>query len=118
MVTETARRVPGRHFLQIPGPTNLPDRVLRAIDAATIDHRGPAFAELGRAVLDGLRDYRHDESGVDVSVVGAQKGLMLPPGLSFNAIGARGDLQLIGTLGVQAAMAWLTAPPTPEGDSP
>jgi alanine-glyoxylate transaminase / serine-glyoxylate transaminase / serine-pyruvate transaminase len=44
----------GRHFLQIPGPTNAPDRVLRAIDAPTIDHRGPAFAELGREVLDGM----------------------------------------------------------------
>jgi len=44
----------GRHFLQIPGPTNVPDRVLRAIDAPTIDHRGPAFAELGREVLDGM----------------------------------------------------------------
>ena len=33
----------GRHFLQIPGPTNVPDRVLRAIDNATIDHRGPEF---------------------------------------------------------------------------
>jgi alanine-glyoxylate transaminase/serine-glyoxylate transaminase/serine-pyruvate transaminase len=45
----------GRHFLQIPGPTNVPDRVLRAIDAATIDHRGPEFAELGKEVLAGLR---------------------------------------------------------------
>jgi alanine-glyoxylate transaminase/serine-glyoxylate transaminase/serine-pyruvate transaminase len=45
----------GRHFLQIPGPTNVPDRVLRAIDAATIDHRGPEFAELGKEVLVGLR---------------------------------------------------------------
>jgi alanine-glyoxylate transaminase / serine-glyoxylate transaminase / serine-pyruvate transaminase len=46
----------GRHFLQIPGPTNVPERVLRAIDRATIDHRGPEFAELGRSVLDGLKD--------------------------------------------------------------
>ena len=44
----------GRHFLQIPGPTNVPDRVLRAIDAPTIDHRGPEFAALGRELLDGL----------------------------------------------------------------
>jgi alanine-glyoxylate transaminase/serine-glyoxylate transaminase/serine-pyruvate transaminase len=212
----THPRLAGRHFLQIPGPTNVPDRVLRAIDNPTIDHRGPAFGELGRELLSSLRavfktagpvviypasgtgaweaaltntlspgdtvlmcrtgwfatlwkdmaerlglrpvfvetdwrrgadvaalaealaqdgahrikavcvvhnetstgctsdipavrkgldaarhpalllvdtisslasiDYRHDEWGVDVTVAGSQKGLMLPPGLSFNAI--------------------------------
>ncbi len=206
----------GRHFLQIPGPTNVPDRVLRAMDRPVIDHRGPEFAKLGLEVLEALRpvfqtkspiviypasgsgaweasivntlsagdrvlmfetghfsslwrqvaermglavdyvpgnwrhgvspsdvesrlsadrnhaiqavmvvhnetstgvtsriaeirqaidrshhpallmvdtisslgsmDYRHDEWGVDVTVAGSQKGLMLPPGLSFNAI--------------------------------
>jgi alanine-glyoxylate transaminase/serine-glyoxylate transaminase/serine-pyruvate transaminase len=45
----------GRHFLQIPGPTNVPDRILRAVAQPTIDHRGPAFARLGREVLDGLQ---------------------------------------------------------------
>jgi alanine-glyoxylate transaminase / serine-glyoxylate transaminase / serine-pyruvate transaminase len=45
----------GRHFLQIPGPTNVPDRVLRAIDRPTIDHRGPEFAALGRQVLNDIR---------------------------------------------------------------
>ena len=40
----------GRHFLQIPGPTNVPDRVLRAMDMPTMDHRGPEFAEIGFAV--------------------------------------------------------------------
>jgi alanine-glyoxylate transaminase/serine-glyoxylate transaminase/serine-pyruvate transaminase len=45
----------GRHFLQIPGPTNVPDRVLRAIDRPTIDHRGPDFGVLGRRVLECLR---------------------------------------------------------------
>jgi alanine-glyoxylate transaminase / serine-glyoxylate transaminase / serine-pyruvate transaminase len=45
----------GRHFLQIPGPTNVPDRVLRAMDQPVIDHRGPEFAELGQAILDELR---------------------------------------------------------------
>jgi alanine-glyoxylate transaminase / serine-glyoxylate transaminase / serine-pyruvate transaminase len=209
----------GRHFLQIPGPTNVPDRVLRAIDQATIDHRGPEFAVMTKAVLAGMKkvfqterdvviypasgtgaweaalvntlspgdrvlmaetghfatlwrklaerlslqvefipgdwrqgadaaeiekrlradvgnsikavcvvhnetstgvttrippiraaidrvghpallmvdtisslasiDYRHDEWGVDVTVGGSQKGLMLPPGLSFNAISAK-----------------------------
>ncbi|NLD55605.1 MAG: aminotransferase class V-fold PLP-dependent enzyme [Burkholderiaceae bacterium] len=209
----------GRHFLQIPGPTNVPDRILRAMDYPTIDHRGPEFQQLGKSVLAGIRrifqtaspvviypasgtgaweaalvntlspgdavlmcetgqfaalwkrmadrlglavdflpgdwrrgadpalieerlaadrahrykavcvvhnetatgvasripqvraaidraghpallmvdtisslasiDYRHDEWGVDVSVAGSQKGLMLPPGLSFNAVGPR-----------------------------
>ncbi len=209
----------GRHFLQIPGPTNVPDRILRAMDYQTIDHRGPEFQRLGRSVLGGIRqifattgpvviypasgtgaweaalvntlspgdtvlmcetgqfatlwrrlaqrlgltvefipgdwrhgvdpqaveqalradsakkikalcvvhnetstgvtsridevraaidradhpallmvdtisslgsiDYRHDEWGVDVTVAGSQKGLMLPPGLSFNAISAK-----------------------------
>src|SRR5512134_4196004 len=45
----------GRHFLQIPGPTNVPDRVLRAIDFPTIDHRGPEFATLGKEVLAGMK---------------------------------------------------------------
>lgn len=45
----------GRHFLQIPGPTNVPDRILRAIDRPTIDHRGPAFQRLARTVLEGLK---------------------------------------------------------------
>ena len=45
----------GRHFLQIPGPSNLPDRVLRAIDRPTMDHRGPEFGRLGRRVLGGLK---------------------------------------------------------------
>src|SRR5215217_2830786 len=164
----------GRHFLQIPGPTNVPDRVLRALSAPTIDHRGPEFSGLALEVLDGVKrvfqtagsvliypssgtgaweaalantlspgdkvlmyetghfatlwrnmavklglqpefiasdwrgaidaakhptllmvdtisslgsiDYRHDEWGVDVTVAGSQKGLMLPPGISFNAV--------------------------------
>ena len=207
----------GRHFLQIPGPTNVPDRILRAIERPTIDHRGPAFGAMVRDILEGLHgifkargpiviypasgtgaweaalvntlspgdrvlmfetghfallwcalaerlglvvervpgdwrrgidveaaaerlagdraraikavcvvhnetstgvrapiallrsamdredhpallfvdiisslasmDYRHDEWGVDVTIAGSQKGLMLPPGLSFNALG-------------------------------
>jgi alanine-glyoxylate transaminase / serine-glyoxylate transaminase / serine-pyruvate transaminase len=45
----------GRHFLQIPGPTNIPDRVLRAMDMPGLDHRGPEFAEIGFAVLAGMQ---------------------------------------------------------------
>jgi alanine-glyoxylate transaminase/serine-glyoxylate transaminase/serine-pyruvate transaminase len=133
----------GRHFLQIPGPTNVPDRVLRAMDMPTMDHRGPEFAELGHAVLAGMQrifrtkqpviiypssgtgawetstscvthplevrkalnrtnhpallmvdsisglaslEYEHDAWGIDVSIAGSQKGMMLPPGLGFNAL--------------------------------
>jgi alanine-glyoxylate transaminase / serine-glyoxylate transaminase / serine-pyruvate transaminase len=216
---QNASRTAGRHFLQIPGPTPVPDRILRAMDMPVIDHRGPDFARLGKRVLDGIKtvfrtagpvviypasgtgaweaalantlspgdrvlmvetghfatlwkamatklglapefiatdwrtgappdailarlkddkahaikavcvvhnetstgcishidqvrraideaghpallmvdtisslgsiDYRHDEWGVDVTVGGSQKGLMLPPGLSFNAIGEK-----------------------------
>ena len=46
----------GRHFLQIPGPTNVPEQVLRAMAQPTIDHRGPEFQSLGRELLDGVRD--------------------------------------------------------------
>jgi len=45
----------GRHFLQIPGPSPVPDRILRAMSYPTIDHRGPEFAELGLKVIDGIK---------------------------------------------------------------
>lgn len=51
----TATGTGGRHFLQIPGPTNVPDRVLRAMDFPTIDHRGPEFAALGKEVLEAVK---------------------------------------------------------------
>ncbi len=54
MVSNTAR-VAGRHFLQIPGPTPVPDRILRAMDMPTIDHRGPDFQKLGKRVLQGMK---------------------------------------------------------------
>src|SRR4029453_9019360 len=55
---------PGRHFLQIPGPTNVPDRVLRAIDQPTIDHRGPEFAALTKTVLAGMKKVFKTEGAV------------------------------------------------------
>jgi len=54
-MTPPLSRRAGRHFLQIPGPTNVPDRVLRAIDFPTMDHRGPEFAALGKEVLAGMK---------------------------------------------------------------
>jgi alanine-glyoxylate transaminase/serine-glyoxylate transaminase/serine-pyruvate transaminase len=50
-----AARVAGRHFLQIPGPTPVPDRILRAMDMPVLDHRGPEFQKLGRRVLEKLK---------------------------------------------------------------
>jgi alanine-glyoxylate transaminase/serine-glyoxylate transaminase/serine-pyruvate transaminase len=54
MPTNTPR-IAGRHFLQIPGPTPVPDRILRAMDRAVIDHRGPEFQKLGQRVLSGIK---------------------------------------------------------------
>jgi len=74
----------GRAFLQIPGPTNIPDRVLRAMDRPVIDHRGPEFAALTEAVRLGLRQ-----------VFGTQDGVpMLYPGSGTGAI----EAALVNTL--------------------
>lgn len=76
----------GRHFLQIPGPTNVPDRILRAIDRPTIDHRGPEFAALAREVLAEIRTIfktRHPVVIYSASGTGAWEAAlvnMLAPG--------------------------------------
>lgn len=54
----------GRHFLQIPGPTNVPDRVLRAMDYPTIDHRGPEFQQLGKKILSDIKEVFQTKSPV------------------------------------------------------
>ena len=54
-MSKNSSRPVGRHFLQIPGPTQVPDRVLRAMDMPMIDHRGPEFAKLAKKCLDGLK---------------------------------------------------------------
>jgi alanine-glyoxylate transaminase/serine-glyoxylate transaminase/serine-pyruvate transaminase len=54
-MAQNSARNPGRHFLQIPGPTPLPDRVMRAMDSPIIDHRGPEFQKLARKCLDGIK---------------------------------------------------------------
>ena len=51
----TGGRKAGRHFLQIPGPSAVPDRIMRAIDMPVIDHRGPDFGPLGKRVLEGMQ---------------------------------------------------------------
>ena len=64
MTEREPRRTAGRHFLQIPGPTNVPDRVLRAIDNPTMDHRGPDFGPLGLRVLANLKQVFRTEGHV------------------------------------------------------
>jgi alanine-glyoxylate transaminase/serine-glyoxylate transaminase/serine-pyruvate transaminase len=59
-------RTPGRHFLQIPGPTPVPDRILRAMDMPILDHRGPEFQTLARRVLEGLKGIFKTKSNVFV----------------------------------------------------
>ncbi|MCC6775485.1 MAG: aminotransferase class V-fold PLP-dependent enzyme [Hyphomicrobiales bacterium] len=54
-MSKNSSRAVGRHFLQIPGPTTLPDRVVRAMDTPVIDHRGPEFAKLAKRCLDGVK---------------------------------------------------------------
>src|SRR6201994_373618 len=55
MMSENSSRPVGRHFRLTPGPTPLPDRVLRAMDTPIIDHRGPEFAKLAKSCLDGIK---------------------------------------------------------------
>jgi hypothetical protein len=54
-MAQNSARNPGRHFLQIPGPTPLPDRLLRAMDTPIIDHRGPEFAKITKKALEAIK---------------------------------------------------------------
>ncbi|MCY4658289.1 MAG: aminotransferase class V-fold PLP-dependent enzyme [Acidobacteria bacterium] len=92
--------VSGRHFLQIPGPTNVPDRVLRAMAAPTIDHRGPEFAALTSEVLAGM-----------ASVIGTRRPVVLFPASGTGAWEAalanslsQGDRVLMAETGHFAAL--------------
>lgn len=90
----------GRHFLQIPGPTNVPDRILRAMDYPTIDHRGPEFQALGRSVLDGMKAIFQTRSPVVIypaSGTGAWEAALV------NTLSA-GDLVLMCETGHFAAL--------------
>src|SRR3979411_3215559 len=92
----------GRHFLQIPGPTNVPDRVLRAMDMPTLDHRGPEFAELGHAVLAGCQRIFRTQQPVIISPAsgrGAWKAAIV------NTL-SPGDKVLMAETG-QFAVLWL-----------
>src|SRR5262245_50037361 len=54
-MSKNSSRPVGRHFLHIPGPSPLPDRVLRAMDTPIIDHRGPEFQRLAKGVLESIK---------------------------------------------------------------
>ena len=54
----------GKHFLQLPGPSNVPDRILRAMDYPTIDHRGPEFSDLANDCLEGIKTIFKTKSNV------------------------------------------------------
>ena len=56
--------MPGKHFLQLPGPSNVPDRILRAMDYPTIDHRGPEFSNLANDCLEGIKTIFKTKSNV------------------------------------------------------
>ena len=56
----------GKHFLQIPGPTNVPDSVLRAISSPTIDHRGPEFSEMTSGILEGVKKVVKGEKSIPI----------------------------------------------------
>src|SRR6187431_2272760 len=70
----------GRHFLQIPGPSPVPDRILRAMSLPTIDHRGPEFGVLGLKVLTGIRQIfktRHPVAIYPASGTGAWEAALV-----------------------------------------
>ena len=93
---------PGRHFLQIPGPTNVPDRVLRAMDYPTIDHRGPEFADLTREVLQGLGPIFQTEDAV---VIYPSSGTGACEAALMNTL-SPGDRVLIMETGWFSHIAW------------
>ena len=94
----------GRHFLQIPGPTNVPDRVLRAMGRPTIDHRGPEFATLSLEVLESLRPIFQTRAPV---VVFPASGTGACEAALVNTL-SPGDRVLINETGWFSHIAWRT----------
>src|SRR5438270_118710 len=75
--------MPGRNFLFVPGPTNVPERILRAMHRAIDAAQHPALLYVDGVSSIGSIDFRMDEWQVDLAVTGSQKGLMLPAGLGI-----------------------------------
>jgi hypothetical protein len=93
-------RTPGRHFLQIPGPTSVPDRILRAMDMPILDHRGPEFQTLARRELEGLKDIFKTKSSVFVFPASGTAGSLGPTGASPLLRSLKsGQLRLSTTIG-------------------
>jgi alanine-glyoxylate transaminase / serine-glyoxylate transaminase / serine-pyruvate transaminase len=90
----------GRPFLQIPGPTNIPDRVLRAMDRQVVDHRGPEFAELTESVRAGLRQVFGTRDGVPILYAASGTGAI--EATIVNLL-APGDRVLVYSYGVFSA---------------
>src|SRR5260370_37813871 len=79
-MSKNSSRTAGRHFLQIPGPTPLPDRILRAMDTPIIDHRGPEFQRLAKHVLEGIKTIFKTTNPVIISTAtgtGAWEGALV-----------------------------------------
>jgi alanine-glyoxylate transaminase/serine-glyoxylate transaminase/serine-pyruvate transaminase len=123
----------GRHFLQIPGPTNVPDPVLRALARPTIDHRGPESAVLMPEPYDADRVRRIILDRWEMSL-GTGPGRLAGRVFRIGHLGRLGDLELAGALagvemglvaagvpiarrGVDAALASLESPAEPSAEA-
>lgn len=96
----------GRHFLQIPGPTNVPSRILRAIDRPTIDHRGPTFTRLAFEVLEGIKTiFQTSQPVIIYPSSGTGLGRLKGKVFRIGHLGDFNELMLAGTLcGVQMGL--------------
>ena len=92
-MAQNSARNPGRHFLQIPGPTPLPDRVLRAMDTPIIDHRGPEFAKLAKRCLEDIKSIFKTSNPVIIYLLHPGWSFLLTPTLAGSL--SSGGLALI-----------------------
>src|SRR3954467_1252091 len=102
-MSQNSSRMPGRHFLNIPGPTPIPDRVLRAMDTPIIDHRGPEFAKLAKRCLEGIKTIFKTSNPV---IIYTATGTGAWEGALVNTL-SPGDRVLIVETG-QFALQWKT----------
>src|ERR1700710_420223 len=102
-MSKNSSRAVGRHFLQIPGPSPVPDRVLRAMDTPVIDHRGPEFAKLAKRALEGIKTIFKTTNPV---IIYTATGTGAWEGALVNTLSA-GDRVLMVETG-QFALQWKT----------